>query len=325
VTGPGRVARAATLALAALLSVQCASASVGESPPVGGSPRPAFSTGETLRVAVISAVPAELELLAAAARIERTDTILGREHLVGRLDGHPVVLVLVGVSMVNAAMATQALLDHYEIGAVVFSGIAGGVNPGLAVGDVTVPAQWGQFQEMVFAREVEGGWDTDGRAGQFPNFGMMYPRGQLLEGGGPGPQPERRRFWFPADEEMLGVARRVAAEVKLERCTGSGDCLGHEPRVVVGGNGLSGSVFVNNADFREYLWSTFEADAVDMETAAIAQVAWVNGVPFLGFRSLSDLAGGGPGANEIRTFGSLAAGNSAAVLRRFLRDWRGPR
>jgi len=74
----------------------------------------------------------------------------------------------------------------------------------------------------------------------------------------------------------------------------------------------AGSTFVNNAEFREWIWRAFEADAVDMETAAVAHVAALNKVPFLAFRSLSDLAGGGPGANEIRIFGRLAADNSAA-------------
>lgn len=313
----------AVLLLAIL--VGCASAQVGEPQPGGASQRPRYSQGETLRVAVISAVPSELERLLEAASIERVETVLGRDHHVGRLDGHPAVLLLVGVSMVNAAMATQALVDRFEIGAIVFSGIAGGVNPGLAVGDVAVPAQWGHFQEMVYARATDDGWDTGGRAREFDNFDMMFPRGQLLRGGGPGSRPDERRFWFPVDPELLAVAQRVATEVQLARCTVAGDCLGHQPRVVVGGNGVSGSVFVDNAAFREYLWETFAADAVDMETQAIAQVAFVNGVPFLAFRSLSDLAGGGPGANEIRTFGALAADNAAIVLRRFLQDWRGPR
>jgi len=190
---------------------------------------------------------------------------------------------------------------------------------------VTVPERWGQFHEMVYARETADGWDRGGRAGQFDNFGMMFPRGQLLDGGGPGPQPEARRFWFPADEGMLQVARGIADDVPLARCTEDGQCLEHMPEIVVGGNGVSGAVFVDNADFRQYLFDAFDAHAVDMETAAVAHVALANDVPFLGFRSLSDLAGGGPGANEIRTFGFLAADNSAAVLRRFLREWRGPR
>lgn len=316
--------RPVIVALLLALGVGCASVQVGEPQPGGTSQRPRYAQGETTRVAVISAVPAELERLLEGADIERTDTVLGREHYVGRLDGHPVVLLLVGVSMVNAAMATQALVDRYEIGAIVFSGIAGGVNPDLAVGDVTVPAQWGHFQEVIYARQTDDGWDTGGRAGEFGNFEMMFPRGQLLRGGVE-PGAGERRFWFPADAGMLQAARQVAAEVQLSRCTAAGDCLSHQPRVVVGGNGLSGAAFVDNAAFREYLWSSFGADAVDMETQAIAQVAYVNGVPFLAFRSLSDLAGGGPGANEIRTFGALAADNAAAVLRRFLRDWRGPR
>ncbi|QRK07606.1 hypothetical protein JQX13_47730 [Archangium violaceum] len=59
-------------------------------------------------------------------------------------------------------------------------------------------------------------------------------------------------------------------------------------------------------------------DALDMETSAVAVVAYSNGVPFIAFRSLSDLAGGGSGSNEISTFFQLAAHNSALVVRSFL-------
>jgi adenosylhomocysteine nucleosidase len=90
---------------------------------------------------VISAFPAELDRLLAPARIERTVDVAGRTHHVGRLEGHEVVLVLAGVSMVNAAAATQAVIDHFDVGGILFSGIAGGVNPDLSSGDVVVPAQ----------------------------------------------------------------------------------------------------------------------------------------------------------------------------------------
>lgn len=304
--------------------VASACVSVGASSPgmAGGARRPWFVDGDAERIVVISAVERELELLLQEAEIERSVTIAQREYYIGWLRGHPVVLFLSGVSLVNATMATQAAIDHFPVSAIVFSGIAGGVNPNLAVGDVVVPARWGQFQEMVFAKATPEGWDTSGRAGEFENYDMMFPRGQLVP-------PERstlrsggRQFWFPVDDEMLAVARRVAAGVELLRCAPSGECLQHTPGVTVGGNGLSGSVFVNNAEFREYLWRTFAGDAVDMETAAIAQTASVNRVPFVAFRSLSDLAGGGPGANEIDVFGDIAADNSAAVVLAFLDRWR---
>ncbi len=72
---------------------------------------------------------------------------------------------------------------------------------------------------------------------------------------------------------------------------------------------------------RDYAWSTWHTDALDMESAAVAHVATVNAVPFLIFRSLSDLAGGGPGENEIGVFFRLAANNSARLLVAFLEAW----
>ena len=77
--------------------------------------------------------------------------------------------------------------------------------------------------------------------------------------------------------------------------------------------------------FRQYVFETFKAQVLDMESAAVAMVAYANGVPFIAFRSLSDLAGGGEGANEMRTFFQLASDNSAAVVQRFLTLWTPPR
>ena len=273
----------------------------------------------TPRLAVISAFDAELEKLCAAAEISEVRVINGRSHYVGRLAGHDVVLLLSGFSMVNAAMTSQALFDHFAVKEVIFSGIAGGVNPGLHVGDVTIPAQWGNYQEQAFARETPNGWDPGRFTGDFKNFGMMFPRASSISVSGGEPDKLERRFWFPADASAIAAARQVSAKVRLNRCTAQGDCLDHEPRVVVGGNGVSGPTFVDNSAYRSWAWDTFRADALDMETAAVALVAYVNRVPYIAFRSLSDLAGGGPGKNEGKIFGGLAADNSAAVVIEYLR------
>ena len=49
-------------------------------------------------------------------------------------------------------------------------------------------------------------------------------------------------------------------------------------------------------------FETFGARVLDMESAAVAHVAYANGVPFIAIRSLSDLAGGGEGANQMAVF-----------------------
>ena len=56
-----------------------------------------------------------------------------------------------------------------------------------------------------------------------------------------------------------------------------------------------------------------------MESAAVAHVAYANEVPFIAVRSLSDLAGGGEGANQMEAFLGLAAGNAASVVKALLR------
>ncbi|MET3584729.1 nucleoside phosphorylase [Pseudorhizobium tarimense] len=57
-----------------------------------------------------------------------------------------------------------------------------------------------------------------------------------------------------------------------------------------------------------------------MESAATAHVAYSNSIPFIAFRSLSDLAGGGEGANEMGVFFALASENSARFVKAFLAE-----
>ncbi len=57
-----------------------------------------------------------------------------------------------------------------------------------------------------------------------------------------------------------------------------------------------------------------------MESAAVAHVAFANGVPFIAVRSLSDLAGGSGQANQLEVFLRLAAGNAARMVKALIRE-----
>ena len=56
----------------------------------------------------------------------------------GELDGLSIVATTAGMGTVNAAAATQHLISKYAPQAVVFSGIAGGLNPKLHIDDVVI-------------------------------------------------------------------------------------------------------------------------------------------------------------------------------------------
>ena len=270
----------------------------------------------TPRTAVISAFPPEMAALETATTGKAEFTAAGTRFVTGTLEGKPVVLLLSGISMVNAAMTTQGALDRFRIERIVFSGVAGGADPDLEVGDVVAPDSWVQSSEMAYAREVPGGFApppglTDGRT----NFGMMYPR-EVTVNRDPA-TPEHLKA-FPVDAALLEVARTSVAGLKLQRCAAD-QCLAKPPKVLVGGVGGSGPVFVDNAAFRQYAHDVFGARVLDMESAAVAQVAYVNRTPFIAFRSLSDLAGGDPAGNQFPIFLRFAADNSATVVRAFVK------
>jgi adenosylhomocysteine nucleosidase len=284
-----------------------------------GSVAVADPTGQIPRIAVISAFTPEWLALQGAMSDTRTQTIADTTYIVGKLKGKDVVLFLSGVSMVNAAMTTQAAIDHFKITRIIFSGIAGGVNPALHTGDVVVADRWYEYLESVFARKTPTGWSVPEWLGKtLPNYGMIFPH--AVEIAHPGQSKPEKRFWFDVDSAMLDTARSVAGNMELKSCVKPGVCFGQVPRIIVGGAGVSGTAFVDNADFRAWIFDTFKANAVDNESAAVAHVAYSNHVPFIGFRSLSDLAGGDSGENTEDALKEIASENSAAVVKAFLAE-----
>lgn len=273
----------------------------------------------TPRVAVASAFAPELDALLEATAERETIVLNNVAFTTGVLEGKPVVLFLSGVSTVNAAMTTQMALDHFTVTSIAFSGIAGGVDPALKIGDVVVAERWSPYFDVFIAREGAGGGPE--LPGFFtptlPPFGVMYPRGVSVFAHGE--HSLDTRMWFDVDPALLKIVETVAGSVTLDPCAAPDQCLSHQPQVVVGGPGVSGSAFVDNAAFREYVHATFGARLLDMESAAVAQVAFTNETPFIAFRSLSDLAGGGEGENEIGVFFGLAARNAAVVVRAYLK------
>ena len=270
---------------------------------------------DTPRTVVMTAFEPEFAALQGAVGDPHPYSVNGMTFVTGRLEGKPVLLMKSGVSEVNAAMTTQLVLDRFAVRRIVFSGIAGGVDPALSIGDVVVPEDWGQYLEASFARQTPQGWKPpETFAGAPPPWRFVYPRGTTVVRAGQAPQ---RLFTIPADPALIALARRVTAGITLSACVDH-DCLPKPPRVVVGGTGVTAGIYADNAEYRDYLFTAWHARVLDMESAAVIQVAWSNHVPAIVFRSLSDLAGGDADANRMGTFMHLASANSAKVVRAFV-------
>jgi adenosylhomocysteine nucleosidase len=291
-----------------------AATATAPAPSAAGTKSPA-----TDRTAILCAFEPEWKALVGLVKHPQTRTVQGVQVVSGTLEGHSVLLMLSGVSMVNAALNTQFLIDHFPIKRIVFSGIAGGVDPNLSVGDVIVADRWIESMELTLARATPDGFKAPdwmpGLTGQ-PGYGMMIPRGVRV---GNAHHPEQYRDAFPVDPALFALAKSAVGGLTLKNCTAAQACLDKAPKVVIGGTGVSSPAFVDNKEYREYLYTTFHAGVTDMESAAVAQVAYRNEIPFIVFRSLSDLAGGDASTNQMNTFMQLAADNSATVVTAFMR------
>ena len=306
----------------------------------------------TPRIGIVSAFGAEAALLVAETRSRRELSIHGQRFTTGVLRGNRVVIVLSGVSMINAALTTQTLIDHFRIERLVMTGISGGVDPVHRVGDVLVPETWAMPMEVYWHHDSSLPAPCGG-AGDLSCLGLRIARidgkpvapftlpGAVATGlfmrenhvTRPGGAPHGEYvFDYRVDPAMLAVAKAITPTLatcgpKATRASVEARdprvCIGAQPRVVVGGRGVSGTAFLANPDYRRYLSEALAAQTVDMETASLAHVAHVNGVPYIAFRSLSDLAGAQEfNADVGALFASgLAEANESAVTLAFLAAW----
>ncbi|WP_227936573.1 5'-methylthioadenosine/adenosylhomocysteine nucleosidase [Alkalihalobacillus deserti] len=110
---------------------------------------------------------------------------------------------------------------------------------------------------------------------------------------------------FQADEELVKLAVKAAKE--------------STDRHIVQGRIVSGDQFVADAKYVQTLRSEFQAVCVEMEGAAVAQVAAMNAVPFVIIRSMSDKANGEASMNFVE-FTQLASEQSHLLVSTILKD-----
>jgi len=186
--------------------------------------------------------------------------LAGLKIIEGDLGGRRVLLTNAGIGKVNVSLAATLLYDRFECGLVVFPGLAGGLAPGLDAGDMIVATELVQHDY--------GNW-IDGKF----HLTQPCPPPALPKAG--------RGFLLPSAMERM--ARKTAAAFEGEQV--------HQPTKVHFGRVISGDIFVLCLTTRERLFSEHQALALDMEGAALAQVAERFGRQYLVVRVLGDLAG----------------------------------
>jgi adenosylhomocysteine nucleosidase len=91
-----------------------------------------------MRTAIVSAMHEELSAVLDLMPDEHKQVVAGREFWVGHLHGQDVVAVLSRIGKVAAATTAAVLIDRFQVDRIVFTGVAGGLAPGVNRGDVVI-------------------------------------------------------------------------------------------------------------------------------------------------------------------------------------------
>jgi len=162
----------------------------------------------------------------------------------GKLCDVNVVALYCGACKVNAAIATQLVIDLFQVDYVLNVGVAGGMDPKVKVFDTVIST------ELAY-HDIQPGVLT-------------------------GFHPFMDSDWFPADKKLL-----KHAEIASEKVITSGK--------VFFGRMVTGEVFIVD-EGRQKILDAFHPLSVDMESASMAHVCYVNKVPFLAVRCITDTA-----------------------------------
>lgn len=245
-------------------------------------------------IAILSALAEEqqglIELLAQSRCVQRA----GRTFWLGRLHGQEVVLALSRIGKVAAATTATTLIEAFGVEQVVFTGVAGGLGPGVKVGDVVVADQYLQH-------------DMDASP--------LFERFEV---------PLYRRTRFDCD---VGLTARLfeAAQSYLAR---HGAHAGTDPAnsraEVHRGLIASGDLFVSSATEAFRLQQALqlaghEPLAVEMEGAAVAQVCHDYGLPFAAVRTISDRADDQAHADFPQFVQQVASQYARGIMLEFLK------
>ena len=162
----------------------------------------------------------------------------------GKINGVETVALFSGVCKVNAAIATQILIDSFKVDAIINAGTAGGMNPKLSLFDTVISTE-------VAYHDVS------------PNILTEF-------------HPWMETAYFQADNKLVELSK-----VAVERL--------QEKYKVFWGRMVTGETFIVD-EGRQAINDTYSPLTVYMETASIAHVCYVNQIPFISVRTVSDTA-----------------------------------
>lgn len=226
------------------------------------------SMSEKQTYGIIGAMREEIEPLLSYYEDYETIKHANNEYYLVELKDKRIIICQSKIGKVFAAMTTTILIEKFNCFKILFTGVAGGVNPNLKVGDLIVAEKTCQHDFDITA--------------------FSHPHGYI---------PDLGEF-VVSDKNLINLAKKISQKNNIDLKIGTI---------------ATGDQFISSKDKKNWIANTFNADAIEMEGASVAQVCENYNIKYLIIRSISDTAEDNAGIN-FDEFMEMAAQRSAKFL-----------
>ena len=220
------------------------------------------------KLAIMGAMEEEIEPLLAHFDNINVIEFANNKYYEVNYKGLDIVVAYSKIGKVFASLTATTMIEKFTCDTLLFSGVAGGINPELKIGDLIIADKLCQHDLDITA------------------FG--HPNG-FVPGG---------KVFVETTKSLRETAKKVASENNLK---------------VIEGTIATGDQFVHSTERKDFIQSTFNADALEMEGASVAVVCDALNVPFFILRAISDTADMDAGF-DFDEFLKSSAKNSADYL-----------
>jgi adenosylhomocysteine nucleosidase len=252
------------------------------------------STEMIMRMGIMGAMTEEIAAIEKEMGAETATELGMRRYFQGILWGTPSVLVFSRWGKVAAATTATCLISHFNVDAIVFTGVAGGTDPSLSVGDIVVATS-------LFQHDM--------------NATPLFPRGEI---------PLLGVTSIETNEQLRNRSTEAASRFLLEdlRLQVPVDILEEfrisNPKVIQGDVASGDKFFADKDDIHRLKRDWPSVACVEMEGAAVAQVCYEYKVPFVIIRTISDSADDSAHIEFPKFIQQVASVYSHGILQRLL-------
>jgi adenosylhomocysteine nucleosidase len=247
-----------------------------------------------MRIGIMGAMSQEVGLIVHNMNIKHQEKKGGRIYNCGQFGGKSCVVVQSGWGKVASSSTAATLITHFDAEIIIFTGVAGGIDEKLNIGDVVIGTEFIQH-------------DLDARP--------IYPRYQI---------PLLNISKIKADKDLSEKAAAAAKEFIVSDIKNDIDIQElkkvsiTKPKVVQGLIASGDQFIASKAKVAKLRKEVKGAKCVEMEGAAVAQVCYEYEVGFAVIRVISDKADHKAKLDFPRFLDKVASHYSLGILKNMI-------